>query len=150
MDALPILAEPLYFGQLNRLASGHPPEYFPFHTVKLRWDEPVDGATHHLIGGIAEDLLGTLVPARDSAVELFPNDGICRRGDDGRQPGQRLIGPDPVRHILTHYRQPLDGGIGGYFDPDVPGWVVRGDPRGVLPGGGAAVSMVQWSFPSGR
>ena len=46
-----------------------------------------------LVGGVAEDPLGGLVPARDDAVEGLADDGIVGRFDDGREHLPRILGP---------------------------------------------------------
>src|SRR5947209_5616897 len=46
----------------------------------------------HLLGGIAEELLGRGIPTGDDAVKSAGDDGLARGLDDGRQPGNHLLG----------------------------------------------------------
>src|SRR5262249_8731852 len=54
-------------------------------------DVPADD----LVGGVAEDLLGAPVPARDDAIEGLGDDGIVGRFDDGREHLPEFLGPLP-------------------------------------------------------
>src|ERR1043166_357801 len=69
-------------------------------------DEDGDWLADDLFGGVAEDALRALVPARDDAVQGLADDGVVRRLDDGGQPVRGQVG-------ATQALGPLVGGAHG-------------------------------------
>ena len=51
----------------------------------FRRNQARDRLPHHLLGAVAEDALGTLVPARDHPFERLRDDGVVGGLDDGGQ-----------------------------------------------------------------
>ena len=55
------------------------------------WDHDCDGPTNRFFGCIAKDLLRTLIPACDNAVEVLAHNHVVTGLDDGCQPAQSLF-----------------------------------------------------------
>ena len=49
------------------------------------------GLTNRLFGSVAENTLGTPIPARDNSVEVFAHDRVVTGLDDRCQPAQSLL-----------------------------------------------------------
>ena len=92
VDDPPVLREPLGLEVADALA---PPDTLqdPDHVLGMvRRHQGGDGLADDLGGGVAQDPLGGLIPARDDPVERLADDGIVRRFDDGCQHRPRILG----------------------------------------------------------
>ena len=68
-------------------------------SMALGRHEHRDVLADDLLGGVAEDPLGPLVPARDDAVEGLRDDDVVGRLDDGREPLVQQLGPPLLRDV---------------------------------------------------
>jgi hypothetical protein len=81
---------------VDALALPDPPEDGRLLVQMIRRDENRDGLADGLVGGVAEDALGPLVPAHDDAFERLADDGVVGRLDDGREPVGGQLGAPQV------------------------------------------------------
>src|SRR5690606_21912378 len=105
-DALPIyvglivpFAQPHGLEVVHALAGADPAKDMGFLVHPLFWNENGDRLPNHLFFRKPENLLGTLVPACDNAIEVFADDGIIRRLNDARKEGLPAILLILIGHI---------------------------------------------------
>jgi hypothetical protein len=94
----PSLAEPLGLRDGHHLALTEPRQHVALGVVQLLRDQLEHRGPHHLLSGIAEDVLGRGIPAGDGAVQSLADDGIARRGHQGGEAGGILV-ELPERHF---------------------------------------------------
>src|SRR5580704_14815951 len=58
----------------------------------IRWDERRHRFADNLVSGVAEEPLRAFVPACDDAVQIFANDGVVGRIDDGSKKAANALG----------------------------------------------------------
>jgi hypothetical protein len=71
---------------LDALARSQPGQEGRLLALPLLRDQYRDGLADRLVGGVAEDSLGPLVPARDDAFERLADDGVVGALDNRREP----------------------------------------------------------------
>ena len=105
-----------------------------------------DRLADHLLGAVAEDALGALVPARDDAGERLADDGIVGRVDDRGRVGVRLLRA-PAFGDVRHHADRAERPTGGVTDDGGP----RGEPpRAALVIEGTVLGCVVAAAPERR
>ena len=93
VDDRAVLPPPLRLVVVHLLAAADPAENLRHVLDQLGRHEHRDVLADDLLGRVAEDSLGPLVPARDDAVEVLRDDDVVGRLDDGREPLVQQLGP---------------------------------------------------------
>src|SRR6476620_6712545 len=76
---------------LNTFAGANAREDHVLFAAKIGRDQGQHRASDYLVFDIAEDPLGSGVPARYDAFECFAYDTVIRGRDDGRKPSRHKI-----------------------------------------------------------
>ena len=82
---------------VDGLAAADALEYDEFLIVPLRRDQDGHRLADDFGGRIAEEPLGSFVPAGDDAIEVLTDDRVVRGLDDGGEPLHRLPRPACAR-----------------------------------------------------
>ena len=80
-----VLATPLGFEMIDRLAAADTIENAYFLVPALGRNDDRNRLADNLVGGIAEEALCRFVPRRDDTVEVFADDGVIAGFDNGRK-----------------------------------------------------------------
>ena len=87
-----MLTPPNSLEMIDALSASDARQDLTFFALSVLWNHNCNRLTNGLFGGVAEDTLGTPVPARDNAIEVLAYDRVVAGLDDGRQPTQPLFG----------------------------------------------------------
>jgi hypothetical protein len=79
------------FEMLDALPGAQTAEDLAFLILELRRDDDGNRLSDGFVGGKSENAFCSGVPAGDDAVEVFGDDGVVGRLDDGRKPVLRLL-----------------------------------------------------------
>jgi hypothetical protein len=116
VDEAAVLALPLHLVRVHAVLFEHLLEVVLERVAVSRWHDAGDAGPDHLLGRVAEQVLGAGVPGSDRAVETCGNDGVAGRLDDSREREQALMTPLP----LLGKAQSKEDGDGGQ-DQDAAG-----------------------------
>ena len=77
----------------DRLSAPDPFENAQLFVVPARWNQSRDRFSNNFFGLVAEETFGPVIPARDYSVEVFADDRVGGRFNDGGQAPARFLTP---------------------------------------------------------
>ena len=87
---------------LDALAAADPLEHQPLVVLVGGRDEPHDRRPDHLVGGVAEHVLGAFVPGGDDAVEVLADDRVGGGVDDRGEAVRLDLGVPQLGDVADH------------------------------------------------
>src|SRR5690606_18023199 len=84
-NELPVLALPDGLVVPHCLTGPDASEDEVLFVLPIGWNDDADGAADHLVGAVAKDAFGRVIPELDDAVEVLADDRVVRRLDDAGQ-----------------------------------------------------------------
>src|SRR5262249_40739695 len=132
VDPSPVLSDANRFVVIDALANAQASEDLGFLVGALGWNEQRNRLADHLLLGVTENALGSLVPRDHDAVQVLADDRVVRGFDDRRQPlvdfgvlsmalPQGLALSCRATRLLELGDHPVDQGACGGRGGDVPG-----------------------------
>ena len=103
-DGSSIFAETHGFEMLHALAAFEAIQDLRFFIEAIRRKKNGDRLADHLLGGVAEYPLGGLVPASDDAVQVFADNRVIGRSNDGGKQGLCFFGRIQRRYAKSAHR----------------------------------------------
>ncbi len=88
------------------------PEDLGLLIVAVGGDEHHDRSAHRLRRRVPEEPFRALVPTGDDPIQVFADDGVVRRLDDGGEPGARLLRLLAFGDVHQHVDAPDDPALG--------------------------------------